>query len=321
VVIGNHGSDAVTGGDGNGDVVRGDLGFDQLDGGAGAGDIASFAGASESVAIDLGSGDAKGDGRDNLAGFEDVIGSASPDAIVGDDGPNRLDGGAGYDELDGRGGTDQLFGGPDGADCDRGAADESCQAEEAPLGGPAVVRTSSIDGSASLTVHGGASSDEISISFDGSGYSVSSSVPFPDGNAQGCDSAGGAQVHCSDGVQSILIATDGGADTVRVDASVPTSVQVRISGGSGADALFGGAGADVIEAGDDSDPDLLDGGAGGDALIGARPTSPILCTAAKASWSAARDRTCWWAGIPATATSSAVAPATTPLPSFASTLV
>jgi hypothetical protein len=63
-------------------------------------------------------------------------------------------------------------------------------------------------------------------------------------------------------------------DTVHIDSSVPASVQVRISGGPGADSLYGGPGADVIEAGDDSAPDLLDGGDGGDALIGARTDQP-----------------------------------------------
>ena len=66
-MVGNHGSDVVSGGDGDQDVVRGDLGFDRLEGGSGVGDIASFAGASESVLVDLTEGIAKGDGRDRLA--------------------------------------------------------------------------------------------------------------------------------------------------------------------------------------------------------------------------------------------------------------
>jgi Ca2+-binding RTX toxin-like protein len=271
VVIGNHGSDSASGGGGNGDVVRGGIGFDRLDGGPGTDDIASFSEAPESVTVDLEGGSAKGDGRDTLTGFEDVIGSASPDRIEGDGGPNRLDGGAGYDTLDGRGGDDQLFGGPDGAECEQGAVDWSCGEEEKTVGEmPTVVRTASIDGTATLTVRGSSFADEIWVSYGDSSYTVSSSIPFPDGNVEGCDSAGGAQVRCPDGVQSILITTDGGNDTVVVDPSVPPDVQVRIDGGSGADSLYGGTGADVIEAGNDNDPDLLVGGPGGDALIGAR---------------------------------------------------
>ena len=133
-----------------------------------------------------------------------------------------------------------------------------------------VVRSVSIDGAATLTVRGGSSGDALAVAFDGEAYTVSSAIPLPDGNAQGCESPGGATVRCAAGVKSILIATDGGADTVRIDSSVPAGAQVRIHGGSGADSLHGGPGPDVIEAGDDSDPDLLDGGAGGDALIGAR---------------------------------------------------
>jgi Ca2+-binding RTX toxin-like protein len=270
VLIGNHGSDTMDGGPGDGDVLRGDLGFDKMDGGPGAQDIVSFSGASEKVTVDLAAGQAKGDGRDSLGGFEDVIGSSYPDEIFGDGGPNRLDGGAGYDTLEGRGGADQLFGGPDGAQCGKSAVLEGCGLARAAAGGSAVVRTASIDGSATLSVRGGPAGDDVTVAFDGTAFVITNSTaPFPAGSVQGCEGSGVA-VRCPAGVQSILVDTDGGSDTVRIADSVPVNVQVRIDGGPGADFLYGGRGDDVIEAGDDGDPDLLSGGAGDDALVGAR---------------------------------------------------
>ena len=78
-VVGGHGSDTAMGGAGSRDVVRGDLGRDRLDGGAGGRDIVSYADASRSVTVDLPRGVAKGDGRDRLRRFEQVIGSPFSD--------------------------------------------------------------------------------------------------------------------------------------------------------------------------------------------------------------------------------------------------
>jgi Ca2+-binding RTX toxin-like protein len=146
------------------------------------------------------------------------------------------------------------------------------------------VRTASIDGTSTLSVHGAATGDNITVSYDGTGYLVTDAVAFPTGNAQGCDSTGGGNsVHCPDGVQFILVDADGGADTVHIDASVPPSVQVRIDGGPGADSLYGGPGNDILEAGDDSDPDLLVGGPGDDGLIGARTDQPTPYNSGKST--------------------------------------
>jgi Ca2+-binding RTX toxin-like protein len=58
---------------------------------------------------------------------------------------------------------------------------------------------------------------------------------------------------------------------------------VRIEGGTGADHLRGGPGGDVIEAGDDSDPDVLEGGPGDDALVGARTDLPVPYNSGKST--------------------------------------
>ena len=110
----------------------------------------------------------------------------------------------------------------------------------------------------------------MTISFQGSTFAISNAgSAFAEGNVQGCTPSNGGAI-CPAGVQTILIDVDGGNDQVTVAGSIPSSVEVRIDGGPGADELRGGPGGDVIEAGDDSDPDVLEGGAGDDALIGAR---------------------------------------------------
>ena len=120
-----------------------------------------------------------------------------------------------------------------------------------------------------------ATADDITVAFDGSDYVVTdSTATIPAANVQGCEPPSGSAVRCPDGVQFILVDAEGGPDTVHIEASVPANVQVRINGGTGADALYGGPGNDILEAGDDSDPDLLDGGPGDDGLIGARTDTP-----------------------------------------------
>jgi len=128
----------------------------------------------------------------------------------------------------------------------------------------------SIDGSSSLSVRGTGAADTISISMQDGRYLVSDTGnPFPASNVEECDAVAGAAI-CDADVRTILIDAGGGDDRVTVSNDIPAQVEVRIEGGPGADRLKGGPGDDVIEAGDDSAPDVLEGGPGDDALIGAR---------------------------------------------------
>ena len=66
-MIGNLGSDNLSGGPGDQDVVRGDGGNDTISGGGGSQDIASFATApNPGVVVNLTAGTATGDGHDTI---------------------------------------------------------------------------------------------------------------------------------------------------------------------------------------------------------------------------------------------------------------
>ena len=283
-ITGGHGRDDIDGGPGNGDIMRGDIGFDTLEGGPGEEDIASFSTASAPVDADLMTGTAHGDGRDTIgSGTEDLVGSSYPDTLIGDPGPNRIDGGAGYDELEGRGGDDELIGGPDGADCSAAAETEACEKPKATGAGDVVVYSRSLDGGAVLAIRGTDAANDLGVALSGGNFVVTDSAgPIPPANVTGCEASGGP-VSCPGDAKFILVDGGGGPDRITIDGSVPPSVEIRIEGGTGADELIGGSGDDVIEAGDDSDPDRLEGGGGDDALIGARTDIPVPFSSGKST--------------------------------------
>ena len=101
-----------------------------------------------------------------------------------------------------------------------------------------------------------------------------SGANIPAGNVTGCSGGDGAAVVCPGDSKFLLIDGGAGDDSIRDRGSVPASIETRIEGGTGADELHGGEGGDLIEAGDDNDPDRLEGGGGDDALVGARTDKP-----------------------------------------------
>jgi hypothetical protein len=114
VVTGQAGDDTLAGGAGN-DRLAGLAGNDRLTGGRGR-DTADYSGFYPAnlrigVVVDLGRGQATGDGADALRTVDDVVGSSFDDRLLGNAGPNTLSGGAGNDVLDGRDGADRLDGG------------------------------------------------------------------------------------------------------------------------------------------------------------------------------------------------------------------
>lgn len=98
------------------DTVTGGAGADYLDGGEGT-DTLSYATSNLGVTVNLADSEAFGgdagtlNAMDQIAGFENVIGSASHDNITGDLNQNVLIGGSGNDQLGGLLGNDFLYGG------------------------------------------------------------------------------------------------------------------------------------------------------------------------------------------------------------------
>ncbi|MCW5733370.1 MAG: serine hydrolase [Enhydrobacter sp.] len=113
VLAGGVGDDHVSGGAGD-DRISGGAGLDALDGGLGFNTV-TYAEATRSIQVDLAKGTGKGEGKDTLANFQRVIGSAQADALLGDADANVLHGMDDDDTLKGRAGNDRLIGG-NGAD-------------------------------------------------------------------------------------------------------------------------------------------------------------------------------------------------------------
>jgi Ca2+-binding RTX toxin-like protein len=273
-IFGGSGSDDVDGGAGDGDIVRGDNGTDSLDGGEGGNDIVSYASATRGgIQVDLATDRAKGDGHDELGGFEDVVGSPQGDTIVGNGSDNRLDGGVGNDTLESGGGGGEAFGGPGTDDCSGFTVENSCGPETGPPPGVAsVILNQGLDGS-SLVVQGSQGPDNLRVANGASGWTVTDSGPIFAG--EGCvnPAGNGNEVDCGGetGLALIVVTGNAGPDDIVVDPSIPASAKVRVNGNAGGDTLTGGPGDDVLEAGEnyngpDNGNDSLSGLGGNDVL-------------------------------------------------------
>jgi Ca2+-binding RTX toxin-like protein len=271
-VIGGAGIDDADGGEGDGDVVRGDSGTDTLSGGGGGDDIVSYASATRSgVIVDLASGKAKGDGHDDLSGFEDAVGSPQADTITGDGTPNRLDGGVGNDTLQSGGGGGIAYGGPGTDSCDGFSVENSCGPEIGPPPGLAyAILNQGLDGS-SLVVQGGPDGDDIRISHSDQGWTISNGAGIFAGEGCASVTSNATAVGCAGEAALVVVTGNAGGDTIAIDPSVPASAKVRINGNAGGDTLVGGPEDDVLEAGEnyngpDDGNDILHGEGGNDVL-------------------------------------------------------
>jgi Ca2+-binding RTX toxin-like protein len=108
LLSGGVGNDILDG-QGGDDTLAGGTGNDNLDGGDGF-DLAVFEGAA-GVSVNLGTGQAAGEGKDTLAHIEAAQGGAGDDTLIGDGGANLLAGDGGDDRLIGAGGDDTLVDG------------------------------------------------------------------------------------------------------------------------------------------------------------------------------------------------------------------
>ena len=118
ILEGTAGRDVVCGMAGD-DLLIGGRGADILAGSAGV-DTISYANAARGVAVDLGQGTARGQGRDVVSTVEDVIGSRYADLLTGGATRNLLRGLRGRDTVLGGYRSDVLHGGSGRDDLDGG---------------------------------------------------------------------------------------------------------------------------------------------------------------------------------------------------------
>lgn len=221
VLRGGTGEDALFGGMGD-DVLEGGADADMLKGGTGA-DTASYLQSDIGVTVLLHDGTVRGGHAegDEIAGIENVRGSAHADILEGDESANRLDGAGGADELRGNGGNDVLEG---------GAGDDILEG-----------------GAGGDELGGGAGTDW--LSYAGSDGPVS--VRLYDGYA-GRSHAEGDTLNGFENLRGSayadILAGSGGAN--RLEGG---SGDDQMRGGSGDDMLDGGAGADRLNGGPGTD--------------------------------------------------------------------
>jgi Ca2+-binding RTX toxin-like protein len=308
---------------------------DSLDG-AGGWDVASYK-TSGRVAVDLLAGTAQDGleaykavwdgyswtavridgsvGNDNLAGIEEVEGSAAgADTLLGDDGANILWGFGGNDLLDGRGGGDTLIGGP-GDDLYR--IDSTLDRIEEADGGGAdtVIATFSwtaaphveaaiLEGAGAMTLIGTVGADVLKANDGGSVLGAGRGMDSLQGGAgndvlnggiEGDTLAGGAgddRYRVDHPDDTVIEAPDDGDDLVAayVDWVLPDNVErLRLGGvealsgtGNGLDNhLHGNDGANALRGLDGSD--VLVGNAGADTLAGGAGPD-LLVGGADADW-------------------------------------
>ncbi len=268
VVEGDQGDDSLNGGAGNEDVIIGGTGNDKINGGPGEHDIADYQGTGGAVTINLQTQTVSGAENEHLEGIEDAIGGSGDDTLIGSsETPNRLDGGPGEDHLEAAGPGDEAFGGPGGDQCSGGFAMETSCGPSAGANGLAVEIYESIDGQSTLILTGSSGPDQGTVEYSGGKFTISGS-DVTNGDPTNPDCTGTGTIVCSGKVQAIEANMGAGNDELVIGQSVPHSVPSTLEGGTGEDKLVGGPANDVLYAGPDHDPDILEGGGGNDVLYG-----------------------------------------------------
>lgn len=296
-LAGGFGADAIDGEEGS-DAVRGDGTIDRIfDTGATGTDTLSYAtgvtpafggavanpgfpapGGERGLRIDLGATGqnaengvaASGGGVDEVevGAFETVIGTPFSDLIVGTGRTESLFGGGGADVIVGKGGGDTIDGGADGDT-------ESESGSVAPRD-PSKVSVGFMapgqPGPAQLYVTGSSAADTVSATYSTSAVTITlAGAAFDESPtaAAGCSFAA-ATATCplpTAGLDSVLLAGMGDADTIGT-AGFPATTSVVILGGNGGDGLTGGpASEDVLVDGPDGGNDNLSALGGDDALL------------------------------------------------------
>jgi Ca2+-binding RTX toxin-like protein len=284
---GDDGANALTGfagadllnGQGGDDILSGGSGRDVLDGGAGV-DTADYTENTTAIAVTLnGATNATvrvgGVAEDVIRNIENVTGGAGADTLRGDDLANILSGGGGNDVLRGGGGADVLDGGAGADTADYSYLGSSLIAVTLNGATDAIV---TIGGAAEDTlrnvenVRGGGGADALigdeltNILLGGGGDDVLSGG----GGADILDGGAGVDTAKYGYTNAPIVVTLNGAaySVVTVGGLVEDTIRniENVTGGSGADTLFGDGLANVLSGGFGAD--VLRGGGGMDVLDG-----------------------------------------------------
>jgi Ca2+-binding RTX toxin-like protein len=284
---GGGGDDVLEGGAGD-DRLFGEGGRDRLYGGAGF-DIANWSTSPDGVTVDLAdparnAGAAEGD---VTQGIEGVWGTGHADTLAGTAGADLLAGLGGNDVFIGRGGADTIDG---GAGRDRLSLDGAPGGQAVSLRAPGAMVVTGVEdltGSAHAdTLEGDAGANLIA------GLGGNDRLSGGGGTADTLDGGEGDDTLLGSGGPGTMI---GGAGIDLADFSaaagplriglIPTATGFasgvvltgieRLTGGAGADHIWGAGGAETIAGGAGNDwlagaggPDRLEGGAGDDLLTG-----------------------------------------------------
>jgi len=308
-VIGGAGNDTITGdtsdntfdgGMGNDTLigVSGDnifitsAGNDTFTGGSGLEDLVDYSSSASAVNVDLGTGDASGDGTDTLSGIENVIGTAGDDTIVSNASDNELDGGGNT----GVGDTVSYASAAGPVVVDLSAGTATGDGNDELTGFENIIGSSNNDrfvgDNANNDIDGGAGNDDL-IDYSSAGGALNINLDSGFATGQGTDSLsnienvlGGAGNDVIEG-NSLDNDLDGGGGTANTVSysSATSAVNVNLrtgtaSGGAGNDTLanftritgsiyndtfVGSAGDNIIDGGFGND-DLVDYSTSGSAI-------------------------------------------------------
>jgi Ca2+-binding RTX toxin-like protein len=257
LLVGGHGIDKLSGGIGD-DWIRGDVNRDKYYGDSGN-DTLSFATATppgphpsrDGVDVNLAAGSAAGDdSQEQIAGIENVVGSAFEDRLIG---PGL--------SVRGGGESDQCSGFAV-IDCPRGSQVN---------GGPVAYVADASSPDPGLVIFGGPNTDSWIISQSSSALTISGSqLQAGPGCSGGAAGAAAVPVTCAlpaTELGYVLLWGANGNDSITVGAGFAITTLTKGDGGPGDDTLNGGPAADLLFPGE-TGSDRLIGGPGDDAVVG-----------------------------------------------------
>ncbi|OYX97403.1 MAG: hypothetical protein B7Y80_19850 [Hyphomicrobium sp. 32-62-53] len=267
ILTGNDGANVLNGGLGN-DTFSGGLGFDTLIGGSGI-DTVNYADETDDLSVNLVTGIVQRivsgilTPEDKLQTIENVIGGDGDDVIIGTSIANVLDGGAGNDRLQGGFGVDVLFG-RDGDDTVVYSVGDGADTIDGGTGAD----TLAIYGDAGGYVR----NDFLKVAFDGTSASMLSGPSLTSVEVLTADLGAGTNTLYYSAPASAGVTVDLSVGAASGFASIANISNV--TGGGGADFLFGNDSANVLNGGVGND--VIAGGGGNDMLNGGGGSDTFL---------------------------------------------